>query len=257
MAESTWKDSFAEDGFVVIRGFLPAPDLQVLQSELDRYIRDVVPSLPASDAFYHDPARPETLKQLHRLEQDPFFAEYRNASRWREIAEALLGEPVHDPLGVEWFNKPPGTAHATPPHQDNYYFCLTPPQVLTIWLALDPVDEENGCLRYVRGSHRQGVRPHGRTQTLGFSQGITDFGPADLEREVAIPAQPGDALIHHGLTIHRAEANRSHARHRRSFGLVFKGISCQRDDTAFARYQETARMQHRDLGVSREPATAG
>ena len=29
--------------------------------------------------------------------------------------------------------------------------------VLTIWLALDPVDEQNGCLRYVAGSHRRGI----------------------------------------------------------------------------------------------------
>ena len=56
----------------------------------------------------------------------------------------------------EWFNKPPGTDSPTPPHQDNYYFSLKPPNVLTIWLALDPVDDENGCLRYVAGSHRDG-----------------------------------------------------------------------------------------------------
>jgi len=33
----------------------------------------------------------------------------------------------------EWFNKPPATNHITPPHQDNYYFCLEPPNVVTIW----------------------------------------------------------------------------------------------------------------------------
>ena len=104
--------------------------------------------------------------------RDSFFDAYRDHPRWRQVAEALLGEPVgaEEP---EWFNKPPGTVHVTPPHQDNYYFCLTPPHVLTIWLALDDVDAENGCLRYVAGSHTRGFRPHNRSNVLGFSQGIS------------------------------------------------------------------------------------
>ena len=34
------------------------------------------------------------------------------------------------------------SASPTPPHQDNYYFCLKPPDVVTLWVALDPVDED-------------------------------------------------------------------------------------------------------------------
>ena len=62
-----------------------------------------------------------------------------------------------------------------------------------MWLALDEVDEENGCVRYVRGSNHLNIRPHGRTGTLGFSQGITDYGTDnDLANEVALAAMPGD-----------------------------------------------------------------
>ena len=243
------KPSYDADGFIVVRRFLPSDELARLQDQLDRYIRDVVPRLPAGDAFYDDKSRPQSLKQLHRMEQDPFFAEYLHHPLWRGAAEALLGEPVRSPQGAEWFNKPPGTEHATPPHQDNFYFCLKPPQVLTIWVALDKVDEENGCLRYVRGSHLRGVREHRKTRTLGFSQGIADFGDADMAQEVAIHALPGDALIHHGNTIHRANPNRSTTRHRRSFAMVFQGESCRRDEEAFARYAQAAKQQHEELGV--------
>ena len=54
---------------------------------------------------------------------------------------------VEDP---QWFNKPPGTNNVTPPHQDNYYFCLAPSNVVTVWMALDDVDAENGCLLLAR-----------------------------------------------------------------------------------------------------------
>ena len=248
MNTAVLKSSYDRDGFVVVRAFLPPAELADLQRNLDRYIREVVPQLPASDAFYEDRARPETLKQLHRMEQDVFFAEYTRHPLWLRTAEALLGEPA-GAHGAEWFNKPPGTQHATPPHQDNFYFCLTPPQGLTLWLALDTVDDENGCLRYVRGSHLRGIRPHSRTKTLGFSQGINNYGETDRGLEVAIHAEPGDLLIHHGNTIHLADANRSRARHRRSFAMVFQAHACRRDEEAFRRYSQAAQAQHQELGL--------
>lgn len=247
---ATLRDEFVAEGYVVIRGFLSGGQLSMLREQLDRYIRDVVPGLGTGDAFYEDRSRPETLKQLHRIEQDAFFAGYLGHSLWRHTAESLLGEEVRLPQGAEWFNKPPATQHATPPHQDNFYFCLSPPQVLTMWLALDAVDEENGCLRYIPGSHLRGIRPHARTSTLGFSQGIADYGEADFKQEVPVPAEPGDVLIHHGNTIHRADANRSLVRHRRSFGMVFQGRSSVRDEVAFERYLQSSRQQHQELGLT-------
>jgi len=239
---------FARDGFVVIRQLLPPDELEELRANLDRYIRDVVPGLPDADAFYEDRARPETLKQLQRMGHDPYFAAYGRNPRWANVAEALVGEPAMAEQ-PEWFNKPPGTNHVTPPHQDNYYFCLTPASVVTIWLALDDVDAENGCLRYVAGSHQDGFRPHARSSILGFSQGITDYGADDSAREVAILLRPGDAVVHHGMTIHRADANRSATRSRRSFAIVYKGASCLRDEAAFERYQASARAQHQAMGL--------
>ena len=71
------------------------------------------------------------------------------------------------------------------------------------------------------GSHQDGLRPHNATGTLGFSQGLADFGPHDTEREVAFPARPGDLLVHHALTVHRADGNRSQTRTRQALGLIY------------------------------------
>ena len=179
---------------------------------------------------------------------DPFFDAYRKNARWTELATELIGEPSASQQ-PEWFNKPPTTNHPTPPHQDNFYFCLKPPNVATLWLALDPVDEENGCLRYVPGSHLRGIRDHNPTKVLGFSQGICDYGSEDDSREVAVTLAPGDLVAHHGETIHRAEPNRSANRHRRAFAMVFRGESVQRDDDAYARYEASLKLQHNQLGL--------
>jgi phytanoyl-CoA hydroxylase len=164
------------------------------------------------------------------------------------LARTLLGEEANS-QSCEWFGKPPGSSRPTPPHQDNYYFNLKPPQALTIWMALDRVDRENGCLRYVAGSHVRGLRPHATSQILGFSQGIVDYGKEDEAREVQIHLQPGDAVVHHCELIHRADPNLSQSRHRRAFAMVFRGVSCQVDEAGYQRYSEQVRKQHLDKGL--------
>jgi phytanoyl-CoA hydroxylase len=244
------KPLYDRDGYVIVRQFLPPADFAELRDNVDRYVREVVPGLPATDAFYDvDKSRPETLKQLHRMDQDPFFAGYVRHPRWVALAEALVGEPV-SAMPPEWFNKPPLSATGTPPHQDNYYSCWVPCNVLTIWMALDAVDDENACMRFVPGSHLGPVRPHTPSKILGFSQRITDYGPQDEAREVAIHLQPGDVSVHHGNLIHRAGANRSATRHRRAFALVFLGQSCRRDEEAYRRYLDAVKVQHAALAVN-------
>ena len=246
------RSAYDRDGFALVSSFLPPDEFEVLADNIARYIRDVAPTLPEGAAFYQEQERPETLKQLQRMgDFDPFFDEYSRHPRWHALASALIGEPAIT-TPPEWFNKPPNTEHPTPPHQDNYYFKLTPPNVVSIWVAIDPIDEENGCLRYCPGSHLKGVRPHGRTSVLGFSQGITDYGPADEEDEAVMRLNPGDALVHHGNTIHRAEPNSSTERHRQAFAMVFKGESCQVDEEAQKQYQETLKSQHEELGLETE-----
>jgi phytanoyl-CoA hydroxylase len=248
MSYENAKRDYDRNGFAIVREFLTAAELATLTGELDRYIQKVVPTLPDTAAFFQDRNRPETLKQMQHMQGDRFFAEYVRHPKWKSLSEALVGESAECET-PEWFNKPPGVEHPTPPHQDNYYFNLVPPNVATIWLALDVVDDDNGCLRYVAGSHERGFRPHGRSNVLGFSQGILDYGPEDEAREVKIHLKPGDVVAHHGMTIHRAEPNRTQDRHRRAFAMVFKGISCRRDEESFARYQAAAKMQHESMGL--------
>ncbi len=97
---------------------------------------------------------------------------------------------------------------------------------MTFWLPLDVADEDNGCLVYIPGAHKQGLRPHGQGEVFGFSLGITDYGDADFAKEVVVPAEPGDVVVHHSLSIHRAGRNASD-RKRDAIGLVYFGQSAK------------------------------
>ena len=241
-------EEYQQQGFVVVRQFLEAAALEELQDQLDRYIREVVPGLPADNAFYHDRDRPETLKQLNQMQNDPFFDEIRHRSQWVDLATRLLGEQA-DAKHPQWFNKPPGTDHSTPPHQDNYYFCLQPHASITLWLALDRVNQENGCLRYLPGSHRLGLREHDASNVLGFSQGIEQYGEDEIACEVEVCCQPGDLVVHHGEMIHRADANRTVDQQRRAFAVVYYTRSAIRDEQAYQAYQQRLEKQHLAMGL--------
>ncbi len=231
------KATFEQDGFVAVPRFCDAAELKALEAALARFIVERVPALPVEHVFYEDKTDVGTLKQIQRMhEHDEYFGDFFEGKPKR-LAEEILGEKVVG-KNLQYFNKPPALGQATPPHQDGFYFMLEPCRALTMWMALDMVDEENGCVRYVRGSHTRGMRPHGRTETLGFSQGITNFAQAaDSKNEVACPAQPGDLLAHHALTIHRADANTSPTRTRRALGFIFYGESAREDLAAHKAYQ--------------------
>ncbi len=230
------KARFEEDGFVAVPGFCNAEELQGIESALTRFIEESMPTLPPEEVFYENKKDRQSLKQIQRMhEHDDFFASFMESSP-NALAEELLGEPVIS-KNLQYFNKPPGKGKPTPAHQDGYYFMLEPCHAVTMWMALDRVDEENGCVRYLRGSHRDGMRPHGRTQTLGFSQGIADFGKDETRGEVPCPANPGDLLAHHALTVHRADANLSRTRSRRALGFIFYGESAREDTDAHEEYQ--------------------
>jgi phytanoyl-CoA hydroxylase len=232
-----WKLKFDQDGFIFIRGFLSAEELAELKKELDRYIDERVPKLPRTDVYYENRNDLSTLKQMAHMKQHaPHFAEMMVRPKWLKLAETLLADEVV-PQELEWFNKPPQLGKSTPPHQDGYYFMLEPNEAVTMWLALDPVDETNGCVRYVAGSHRRGLRPHGRTEVLGFSQGITDYNEQDRKAEVCMVAEPGDLLVHHAMTVHRADGNPSQ-KHRRSLGLIYYAVCVRQDKERLAAYQQ-------------------
>lgn len=229
---------FRLNGYVSIPGFYAGEALERLTAAKDRYIREVVPTLPQSQVYYEDKQDLSTLKQLQSLEKhDAFFEVMMTAGPLPVLARIVLGEAAR-PVNMQYFNKPPGVGQPTPPHQDGFYFHLTPNHAATIWIALEDIEPEQGCVKYVQGSHRHGMRWHGRTKTLGFSQGMLDFGTEhDHAHTVSFPCKAGHLIAHHSLTIHWADGNTTTDQTRQAIGAVFYAERCRVDEKIAAAYQ--------------------
>tara|TARA_B100001123_G_C15154857_1_gene965031 strand:- start:307 stop:1062 length:756 start_codon:yes stop_codon:yes gene_type:complete len=229
------KQTFDRDGYTVIPEFFTLDEVAAIHGQMKRYVKDVVPGLQAASVFYEVGDDPATLKQLeHMNTHDAFFKQYMEDNRFIELGELLLDGPI-EPQNQQWFNKPPAQSSPTPAHQDGFYFCLVPNEAVNMWLALDEINQDNGCIRYVVGSHRRGLRSHGQSGVLGFSQGMTDWSDEDDANEMAVTVGPGDLTVHHCLTIHRADANRS-AWPRRAMGGIYYSTRAKLDQRAQDEY---------------------
>jgi len=84
---------------------------------------------------------------------------------------------------------------------------MNEPGALSCWMALDDVDERNGCMQFVPKSHTWGML---EPINLIHAQSIFDLVP-DRERKDFTPAvmrmPAGSCTFHNGLTFHYASAN--------------------------------------------------
>lgn len=241
-----YRDLFDEQGYIHISGFLTEEECLAAERHIDSYVRDIAPTLPKTEVMYDDYERPETLKRISRLQLDPFFEEMRSQSKFTELARALLQDEVVV-QSMQYFNKPP-EGDATPAHQDGYYFCLVPNEAITFWVSLDDVDEENGALHYVAGSHKVGILPHKPSSVIGFSQGLAAADLSEFGEERTCPVKRGDVLIHHSRLIHLAGPNTS-SRQRRVMGQVYFAERAKVDPAMKEQYDSALQAQRKAAGL--------
>jgi hypothetical protein len=215
-------NSFKEDGFLAGVKMLEDHQIEQLKNELTQLSDQ---SYPGHELFYefhsNESTDPQTIL-FHALGAWRITGGFHDVlwnPRFLAAASQLLdNKPVrfwHDQL----FYKPAKKGGVVAWHQDYSYWTRTKPIAhLTCWCALDDATEENGCLQYIKGSHRWGLLP--KPVIAGELQGIRDF-LSDQQKEqfdhpVLTPVKAGEAIFHHSLTLHGSGENKSN-KPRRAF----------------------------------------
>lgn len=132
----------------------------------------------------------------------------------RGLLRKVFGEDVFIFRGTNIrYALPHDDLHVTPPHQD-HFFVGPNDDFRTIWIPLMAIDETVGGLAVARGSHRQGLRDHIEREDaesyvfIGRKQKGVPLDTVD-EEWLTADYEPGQVLVFHSHTVHRALPNRS------------------------------------------------
>jgi len=131
----------------------------------------------------------------------------------------LLGEDVVA-WGSHFFCKMPGDGRAVAWHQDASYWPLTPSHAVTVWLAIDDADLDNGCMKFIAGSHHSGHLTYRKSSPEEHNVLDQTVPNAESYGEIVVDdLKAGQASIHNDLLLHGSNANMSI---RRRCGLTLR-----------------------------------
>lgn len=201
-------------GYVVVRGLFSHEEVVLYREHFAELLkkRQFSENLEPARIDDGDPLR-KYPRMIHMHRWDRLSRNWLLDNRLREVLVALLGQ---EPYAVQtmYYFKPPG-ARGQALHQDQRFLQVQPGTCIAAWMAVDPCDEENGCLQVVPGTQNLPVLC---TVQADVSESFTDITvplPEGL-RPVPVRMEPGDVLFFNGQLIHGSFPNRSSDRFRRA-----------------------------------------
>ncbi len=202
-------DQFNREGFVAPLPVFDDAEVQDIRAYFDTLIDEVVNADDRRNSYsinaYH-----LVCAGLYDLMLTP---------RILDLVQDIIGPDIIT-WGSQVFCKLAGDHKQIPLHQDATYWPLTPTKSVTVWLAIDDADEENGAMEFAPGSHRLGPLPHVEHELDGtrvLKRGVADPDQYDRLYVDALPA--GSISMHNDLLLHGSGPNRSD---RRRAGLTIR-----------------------------------
>ena len=188
-------DEYHEKGFVIPNYRLPERDLKKISDISNKLVeeysefRDYCPTVLAFETGFLQFARIQEILDMVQQILGPNFALWNSS----------------------FFSKPAINGKATPWHQDGEYWPIRPMATCSVWLAIDEASEENGCLRYIPGSHKdQRALEH----STNMSEELTlnqELLPCEFDESQAfsLELEAGQMALHDSFIVHGSGVNKS------------------------------------------------
>lgn len=226
-------DFYHENGFLAIDSITTSEEVERLKIAYDRIFQQRAGRAEGNQfdlAGTDEEGKEATLPQiLGPRKYAPELIGTLYEANAHAIARQLLGDDATF-TGDHAIFKPAGTGAPTPWHQDEAYWNPSvDAHALSVWMPLQPVTRENGCMEFMPGSHKQDIQPH---QSIGGDarvHGLEYLGEMDETKAVPCPLPPGGATFHDSKTLHFTSANRSNIP-RRAYILGFAVAPTPRAD---------------------------
>lgn len=236
---------FEEQGYLVIEDFLTGAEIESLKDEMRKIVDKMNPeeecttvfkagensafnqyfmsSVDKIRFFFEDEAVDkegnilgEKHKALNKIGHalhwlNPEFKKVTFSNKLQKAAREVAG--LREPVVVQSMAifKPPRIGGPVTPHQDLSYLYTDPPKLCGFWMALEDATLENGCMWFIPGSHKDGVKVLFRRTPDKNSLKVEYDGPQDYPEEgwVAAPVKKGALVLIDGAVVHKSEKNLS------------------------------------------------
>jgi phytanoyl-CoA hydroxylase len=222
---------FEQNGFVVIPDVLNPAQLAELRSMVDKAMDSTIqPDRDPNAADFQIQWEPTVKDNRNVARRDKirviFHLTHTHSWFWKLATRPAMLDAVENLIGPDikyytdqMFCKPAKHGSEVPWHHDSAYWPAAEPNLLSCWLAIDDVTIENGCVRFIPGSHKSYVAHH---------EIVTDHpntitcrpGTVDPSKEVPVEIKAGSMSIHHSLCVHRSLPNMSD-RSRRGLVMIY------------------------------------
>jgi phytanoyl-CoA hydroxylase len=206
---------FWEQGYLVVDQVLNAEEVRsAIEAVMDAVYGKTegvkVQFVKPKDQLKTDEERELAVRKIYDyMDHEPRLHAIVDHQETLDFMARLFGEkavPVQDQALL----KPPSGGAEKPWHQDMAYGALAfDRSVVGVWTALDPAELDNGCMHVIPYSHRQGAVPHYAERDWQLCDRIVE-----VEKDVAVPLEPGGALFFSGLLHHGTPPNFSSKRRR-------------------------------------------
>ena len=224
--------AFDRDGVICLRGAIDSALIDVLAKGIDSCLERPGPK---GRNFNTAESPGRFAGDVFMWTFDADMRQFLLDSPLAEIAASFMESDTAVHMLDQMFVKEPHTPSRSPWHQDQTYMYADGEQLISIWVAADPVTIESGAVEWIKGSHRSGRL----YQATGFDPTITyetdDFETLpDIQSDrsqhdiIAYETEPGDIVVNHLRTLHAAPGNSTDHR-RRAVAYRFTG-----DDAYYA-----------------------
>ena len=200
-------DDFNRRGYLTGINIFDQEEINLYRTDFDRLLSSV---MDAGGGSYSILSAHLKYKTAYDLLTHPRIVAY---------VKDLLGKDVVA-WGAHYFCKMPQDGKIVAWHQDASYWPLTPSKTITVWLAIDDTDVNNGCMRFLSGSHLHGHLPYRISNPNEHNiLNQTVERAEDYGTPVNVELNAGQISIHSDLLLHSSNFNRSN---RRRCGLTLR-----------------------------------
>jgi len=209
-------ERFDSDGFVAVNDLLTPEEVEWYVAVYDRFLSgEIDAGALRSDLGAGGDKVKKGTENITQIMWPSEFVPGLKESVAYERALQLARQWLGDDMAFDFdmlIDKGPGTVTQTPWHQDcAYWVDLPDKRAASCWIALDEATQENGCMWFVAGSHKQELRPH---RPAGKGGGALECDGTE-EEAVCVPLKPGSCTFHGGSTLHYSRGNSTDG-HRRA-----------------------------------------